>query len=260
MCIKNNKNLQSMMDKNTFDMIGFSADNNTKIQYHKVRNSRDGSITVVYDAPVTLGVKEMKTSFTLARQCIDDEGLHIAPSDDIPNAITTTVSLRDMARFITSRTTINERKGIFSSLVRISDMSIKITKGETSKIATRWIFQVKTEDNYETAEVILSKTFISLIINNGIGFNLSELIKYNGRTALMYALIQGYKYQRDKNKWYYFDYIPHNMIVQGLDLISQKKMHQVYEIRKAFKEIGLSYYFNKKEMRWEKLKKSLALK
>ena len=76
-----------MMDKNTLDMIGFSADNNTKKTYHKIRTSRDGSITIVYDAIVTLGVKEMKTAFTLARQCIDDDGLHIALYDSIPDAI-----------------------------------------------------------------------------------------------------------------------------------------------------------------------------
>lgn len=251
------KNVQSMMAKDHFDTLGFSADA-TKKPFHRIRYSRDNSLKVTFEAPLTCGVKEMKCSFTLVWYCIGDNKANLTKISD--RRFKVIVSLRDMAKFITGRSTITERKGIFDSLCRIANMSMRVEKKPMAvevdqrikEIRTQWIYDIRSVDSYETAEVEINQSFINIIEQSGIGYNLSRLMKYNGRAALLYAALQGYKFKRGR-RYEYFHHIPHERLIECLDLEEVKEpLNQVKKIKAAFKDVGLNYEYNKRALRWEK--------
>jgi len=241
---------QSMMAKVHFDTLGFSADH-TKKPFKRIRTSRDSKIQVTYSAPVTCGIKEMKCVYALVRECISDNSRYLKPDGEEKYKVH--VDLRDMARLITNRTTISERKGIFESLVRVANMSIRVLINDTKELRTQWLYDIATTDNYETAHVVVSKTFIKTIKKSGIGYNLGHLMQYHGRSALLYAFMQGYKYNVGNGKFAYQHYIPHQPLVEAVDLDDYNSpREQIKQIKKAFSSIGLNYFFKKNEVRWEK--------
>jgi len=255
------KNHQSMMDKETIDTLGFSADTNTNKMYHKIRTSRDGSSTIEYRAPLPLGAREMKVAFTLATQCIDDDGKFIAPVNN--TMASTRVDLRKMAKFVYGKSTIDKRKNIFDALFRIKGLSLKFTYDEQiapsmprRPIITGWLHEaIADSEEYLYVDVVLSSIFLSYILKNPISFNLEKMISYDGRACFMYMTMQGFKYKMKKgNRYAYFDHIPHERLVQGLDLVGHQMKHQKAEIKKAFKIIGLDYLYNKRTENWDKIR------
>jgi len=262
------KNHQSMMDKETVDTLGFSANPKKEKVYHKVRTSRDGSCTVEYIAPKPLGAREMKVAFTLATQCIDDDGKFIELVNE--SMVKTTVNLRAMAEFIYNKGTIDKRKSIFEALFRIKMLTLRFTYKDPfpshaltdangnhirkdRDVVTGWIHEAVVSDNYETADVILSSIFLKYILLNPISFNLEKMISYDGRACFLYMAMQGYKYKIKRgNRWAYYHHVPHERLVQALDLVGLEKKKQIFEIKKAFKVIGFNYVYNKRTDNWDK--------
>lgn len=266
------QSVQSKMGRNHFDSVGFSLE--TKKQaYSKTLTSRDGLITVTYSSPVVCGVKEMKVSCAMVHQCIGHLGQErLIRVNEQDRRRWVRIDLGEIACHINGRNGKLLRNKVLESIVRIRNMDIYVVRKPTAIEVDQaeqgkyinWVYDINVDDvnDPNIIEVELSESFINIISKDGIAYNMTQLMQYNGRAALLYYFMQAYKFKHSKTGQYrYFNYIPHVRLVEVLELEGRnfdsnpRRIDQ--RIRETFKEIGLNYkpHINKKgERLWRKEK------
>lgn len=261
------KHYQSMIAKETFDMVPFKADNKysaTK-SYKKVMESRDGLIKTTYTSTELIGVQEMKVFAVLILNCIGEARYKLSDTETKTKkrAYGLEFDIREASHKIKGATAERDRKSILESLRRLKKLDILIEKksaapeiDQTSKITdSQWVFEVEYTTEYEMAQVLVSRPLVNISNSDGIGYSLTALLGYKGRAAILYFFMQGYK-MGDENihgRYVYQSQVPHKRIVEALDLETLSPKMQNARIREAFRDIGLN--FVKKGNYWVKTKK-----
>lgn len=249
---------QTVTNRHILDLVPFTACNNKPLDV--VRVSRDGDMVVKYVAPTPITDFEGKTSLSLFKMCLDADA-HKGESavksiKDEGSFIEVQVDVRDMANYITGRSSLERRAMVYNSLKKVKDMSVDMTKtlpgGKEQNISTSWIYEIATFDDYETATVWINKTALAVAAADGIAYNLKYAIQYRGRAFLLYLHLQSWKTEAKRGKYIYQHYIPHESIVQALDLEGTVEKKQMRFIRESFKAIGLNYGYKKHLNKWAK--------
>ncbi len=263
---------KTITNKNTLDLIPFTANNRKNLDV--VRVSRDGTMTVEYKALTPITDFEAKTSLSLFKMCLDanaHEGENaVKEIKDHGAFVKVKFDVRGLTKFITSRTTREQRVKVFKSLKKIAGMQVDITKkrsvlegGGEMRSITSWVNDLKTKDDYETATVWVSKTALRVAMSDGISYDLRFAVQqFTGRAMLLYLHLQSWKYKIRDGRYGYQNYIPHENIAQALDLgelVSEKD--RMKKARAAFKELAAqkvcNYEYDGANNRW--VKKLLGL-
>jgi len=276
---------KSATHRDQFIMNGFSADMNNKKKYKKVRVSDDGLITVTFTAPETLGIREMKNADCVVKACYDNRD-KLFKDGNIDNAgvndrVKITIDAREVLKFTNEKTTVDRRKNLFESIVRVSNMSYTIEKKRLSleadqsylgAVKKQWFYDVSASKDYGHIEVEVSVSFIKIAILNGLTFNLKKMMEFKGRGALFYRIMQSQRYdlfkrtgrKADKGKYVYYDYVNHDIIMQGLDLLEMKNKREA--LKRALEAVadfeektGIKYEFNKAKNYWKKVSRKSAI-
>lgn len=255
---------KTISNRNTLDLIPFTANN--KKNLNVTRYSRDKRMIVHYVALAPITDFEAKTSLSLFKMCLDNAvnstDNAVKKIKDYGEFIKIDFDLRALTRFITGRTTKEQRLKIFKSLKKVAgmqvDITVKATTLEPERVSvTSWIDGLKTEDNYESCVVWVSSTALIVAASDGIAYNLKFAVQnFTGRALLLYLHLQTWKYEKN-GKYGYQHYIPHESIAQALDLNSIKDYrNRIQKVRVAFKELESKkvcrYLFNITKNRWEK--------
>ena len=186
----------TISSRDTLDLVPFTSNNKKNLDV--IRKTRDGYMQVHFKAPTPITDFEAKTSLSLFKMCLDARaniGDHsVIEYEDKGSFIEVRIDVRDMTRFITGRTTVEQRVKVYKSLAKIRDMSVTIlTKGMEAN--TSWIYQMITEDNYETATLWINKTALNAIAEDKIAWDLKHALQFRGRGFLLYLHLQSWKYE-----------------------------------------------------------------
>ena len=81
------------------------------------------------------------------------------------------------------------------------DITIRGTALEPERASvTSWIDGLKTEDDYETCMVWVSRTALAVAASDGIAYNLKFAVQqFSGRALLLYLHLQSWKFEKDGN-------------------------------------------------------------
>ncbi len=264
-----NKSLQSMVAKDAFDMFPFKADRGYETYkknggYSKTMSSKDGLITAKFTANELLGVQEMKVFALIIRNCIGEARYELTNETANGNKRANGLSfdVREAARLIRPRTAKDDRKSIVDSLMRLKSMDIFITRrpatpeiDRRTKFAdTKWVFEVLFDDEYEKAELLVSRSLVEISNSDSIGYNIGRLFDLYDKAAILYFMMQGFKMEDEKipNRFVYQSQVSHKKIIEALAMESLPLKVQNQRIKETFGKIALN--FSKRGDYWVKIK------
>jgi len=152
----------------------------------------------------------------------------------------------NLVKLIKERRILNKkinRKTILDSIFRLFQVDLFFTKNGKTHM-TKYIYDVKYDNDYKEIQIFANKKFIETIINKGILVNLENFLKLekeaNGRTEyaiLLYAFLQGTKTKLNINgrkllKWrekYREDLLFDILNLNNTNLDKRKKREKIKE-------------------------------
>jgi len=192
--MKSIKTFESKLDYRTLHFLPFLP---TRKREQMEIERKWGNVSFKAKAPESLNTYDLITLMFVIKKYLKQDW-DIIEIDGKKNA----VMKLDLVKLVKERGVHNKkinRKTILDSILRLSKVDLFFTKnGKTSM--TKYIYDVKYDNDYKEIEIFANKKFIEAVINKGILVNLSNFLKLekeaNGRTEyaiLLYAFMQGTK-------------------------------------------------------------------
>ena len=155
----------------------------------------------------------------------------------------------------------NNRKSITESFERWYKTEITY-KRQTYTTKTRYIFELKVNEEYNTIEIIANKNFMDFCLKNGMAMNWERLTKYGksyyGLQLDIYIQFRAISYGKKNKKYKYPNIIKEETLFKhlGIDEEIKEIKHKREKVKQAFKKFekitGQKYIYDNLEKKWIK--------
>jgi len=236
--MKSIKNLESKLDYRTLHFLPFLP--SRKREQMEIER-KWGDVFFKAKAPEMLNTYDLVTLMFVIRE-------YLKLDWDIKeiNGKEAAVKKLDLIKLVKERGVLNKkinRKTLLESIIRLSKVDLFFTKNGKTHV-TKYIYDVKYDNNYKEIEIFANKKFIEAVINKGILVNLGNFLilekETNGGTGyaiLLYAFMQGTKTKFNINgrkllKWrekYREDLLFDILNLNNTNLDKRKKREKIKE-------------------------------
>ena len=236
--MKSIKNFESKLDYRTLHFLPFLP--SRKREQMEIER-KWGDVVFKAKAPESLNTYDLITLMFVIKEYLKQDW-------DIIEINGKEVALKklNLVKLIKERRILNKkinRKTILDSIFRLSQVDLFFTKNGKTHM-TKYIYDVKYDNDYKEIQIFANKKFIETIINKGILVNLENFLKLekeaNGRTEyaiLLYAFLQGTKTKLNINgrkllKWrekYREDLLFDILNLNNTNLDKRKKREKIKE-------------------------------
>jgi len=180
--MKSIKNLESKLDYRTLHFLPFLP---TRKREQMEIERKWGDVVFKAKAPESLNTYDLITLMFIIKE-------YLKQNWDIIEIDGKEIALKklNLVKLIKERRILNKkinRKTILDSIFRLSQVDLFFTKNGKTYV-TKYIYDVKYNNDYKEIEIFANKKFIEAVINKGILVNLENFLKLekeaNGRTLL----------------------------------------------------------------------------
>jgi hypothetical protein len=259
--MKSIKNLESKLDDRTLHFLPFLPSRKRK-QMEIER--KWGDVVFKAKAPESLNTYDLITLMFIIKEYLKQDW-----NIKEINVKEAAVKKFDLVKLVKERGVLNKkinRKTLLESMIRLSKVDLFFTKNGKARM-TKYIYDVKYDNDYKEIEIFANKKFIETVINKGILVNLGNFLtlekELTGRTEyaiLLYAFMQGSKTKFNVNgrkllKWrekYREDLLFDILNLNNTNMDKRKKREK---IKKAFNVLHKNfdiptYKYDKLEEIW----------
>ena len=180
--MKSIKNFESKLDYRTLHFLPFLP---TRKREQMEIERKWGDVVFKAKAPESLNTYDLITLMFIIKE-------YLKQNWDIIEIDGKEIALKklNLVKLIKERRILNKkinRKTILDSIFRLSQVDLFFTKNGKTYV-TKYIYDVKYDNDYKEIEIFANKKFIEAVINKGILVNLENFLKLekeaNGRTLL----------------------------------------------------------------------------